>query len=194
VAPESPATTSSKNLERTTAGNTIKIGTIDVVVDKEINEGSIIFWTSTKTQLDEDDAMDAIHKAANLKIHPIQNIPCLDGALWVWHILKSANFSAWEQKRRGERKLSKCSMKHILFNLRSNGKLRSLAPTHKVAIVTEIRSPDRLVGLSGGTVDSSAARVGPPGSSKDPAITLQEDLEDTTTTMDHSETLKEKVT
>lgn len=43
-------------------------------------------------------------------------------------------------------------------------------------------------------MDSSAARVGPPGSSKDPAITLQEDLEDTTATMDHSETLKEKVT
>lgn len=65
VALQSPATTSSTKIERTIAGDTIKIGTTNVVVDKEIDEGPMIFGASTKTQLDEDVAMADNHKAAS---------------------------------------------------------------------------------------------------------------------------------
>jgi hypothetical protein len=39
MASKSPATTSFKKLERTLASDTIKIGTTDVVINKEINKG-----------------------------------------------------------------------------------------------------------------------------------------------------------
>jgi hypothetical protein len=70
------------------------MGTTDVIVYKEINEGPMTFLALAKVQLDEDVIVAANHKATTLKRQPIQNIPCLDGALRVSHILKSANFSA----------------------------------------------------------------------------------------------------
>jgi hypothetical protein len=80
---EIPAPLNSKKLERTTTNGIIKVGTTYVIVNKEKNEDSMTFGKSSKTQLNEDVVVATNDKANTSKRHPIPNILCLDGVLWV---------------------------------------------------------------------------------------------------------------